>query len=114
MKNLLAIGVILILFISCDSPQKATENFLTAIQQKDFEKARNYTTEGSEEFLVVMEEYSSSQAIHHHFEVLHCAPREEGSEVITCIYRVKNASGSDFEKELDLVNVKGKWKVSLE
>lgn len=114
MKKMLIGAVALFILIACDSPEKASENFLVAIQQKDFEKAREYTTENSEAFLQVLEQHASAQAVNHHFDIVHCAPREEGGDVVTCIYRVKSIDGQEFEKDLDLVNVKGKWLVSLE
>ena len=107
-------------FVSCGSannPKAVAENFLTSVKNLDFEKAATYATDEAKQLLDMMKGFMTNLTDEQKAEAekqktmaLKIGKVEENSDTAKVFYTI----GEQPEQSVDLVKVKGEWKVKFE
>ncbi len=115
-KNALFLCLVALVFaaVGCgesSTPESVAENFLTAIDNKDFDKAKTFSTEGTHKMLDLLKGFADQMPAD--------APKPEAKKVSkctldgdkgTCSYCCDEQGG---ESELAMVKVDGVWKADM-
>ena len=122
MKKLMSIGFVLLFsffMISCDggsdNPQDVAKEFLTALADQDYDKAKELGTENTAMMIGMIESMASmapegeADAGMGEMDDITWGETEIDGDKAVCRY----ASPDQADQKLDLVKVDGKWKVDM-
>ncbi len=129
MKNLIKIGLVLLVVISmgaCKSggkPETIAKEFLTALNQMDYDKAKTFGTEETGKMVDMIKSFSTMGG--DEAKLAEAKKKSEKAEVeilktemlgdttAVCEYKVSGIEGQDpKEDKIDLVKRDGKWLVN--
>jgi hypothetical protein len=100
---------------SKNSPGKVAENFLMAVQDMDFEKAKLYATKESASMLDMLAGFAGMGDEEKPEPAPITITNEEiDGDKATVTYTSKNEDGEETEDTIDLVKEEGEWKVKFD
>ena len=117
LSTILVIVIVLLTLTACgNKPEKTATAFLSAVQAKDFEKAKEYTTDEGKELLTMaatmtasMDEQEDENITFNIIETV-----VEGDSAVVKYEEIDGDNpDSKKEQELQMVKVDGDWKVAL-
>ena len=112
MKKFVPLTLIILYFISCTSPKNTAQEFLHALNQKEFETALNLVTEDSKPILFDLINQQTQEMPQVQIDVKNCASPDESDNHVICLYAI-TANGESFEKKMHLIKENNDWKVDL-
>ncbi len=116
LSTILVIVIVLLTLTACGKkPETTAKSFLNAIESKDFEKAKEYTTEEGKQLLTMVASMSESMGTDKDevsFKIIDTVVKGDSAVVK---YEEINAGKTDSKKiqELQMVKIDGDWKVHL-
>lgn len=112
-KNVLFLCLVALMFaaVGCgEKPETVAENFLTALDNKDFEKAKTFSTEGTHKMLDFLSGFAKDMPDTPKPEPKKVTKCAVDGDKATCTYCCDDEGG---ESELAMVKVDGKWKADM-
>ena len=119
MKKLMSIGLVFLfafMIASCggssDNPQDVAKEFMTALADKNYDKAKDLGTENTVMMIGMIESMASMAPEGEEEEMgeLVWGETEVDGDNATCFYKEE---GKDAQQQVDLVKVDGDWKVDM-
>ena len=115
LSTILVIVIVLLTLTACgQKPETTARSFLDAIESKDYEKAKDYTTEEGAELLTMMASMGESMGANEEMTFTILETTVEGDSAQVKFEMIdKGKPETKDTNELQMVKVDGKWKVHL-